>query len=454
MNSFLDILDSVKKGHKNNPNAKVALPVLDTKDLKSDSQSTEQEKWGFMFATGIECSSPVITGKNGQDVRRDQLAECHHYEYFKEDFRLTRELGLKFLRYGLPYHLINYSRGKYDWSFADEAMSEMQRVGIVPILDLLHFGIPDWLGNFQNPELPVRFADYAGEVAARYPWVRAYTPVNEIYISARASGKDGIWNERLKTDQGFVTAIKHLAAANILATKAIARSRKDLLVIQSESAEYVHHISPHPSHAVKFSNKLGFLALDLLYRKVPDADVMLYLLDCGFTRKEFDWFMLNDAAGYQIMGNDYYGRNEQLLLPDGTILRGQDILGWYLITKRYYSRYYRPVMHTETNVFDAKEAPLWLWKQWANVLRMRRDGVPVMGFTWYSLTDQVDWDTSLAEENNRVNECGLYDLKRRPHPVAETYRQLNEAFKDKITLLPHGEMFEFTMQNYNDHNQV
>lgn len=57
----------------------------------------------------------------------------------------------------------------------------------------------------------------------------------------------------------------------------------------------------------------GFLALDLLYRKVPDADVMLYLLDCGFTRREFDWFMLNDAAVYQIMGNDYYGRNEQLL---------------------------------------------------------------------------------------------------------------------------------------------
>ena len=454
MNSFLDVLDNVNKGYNNGINKNIALPVLSAEESKSDSQFTEQETWRFMVATGIECSSPVITGKNGKDFRRDQLAECKHYEYFKEDFRLTRELGLKFLRYGLPYHLINYAPGKYDWSFADEAMNEMQRVGIVPILDLLHFGIPDWLGNFQNPELPVRFAEYAGEVAARYPWVRAYTPVNEIYISARASGKDGIWNERLKTDQGFVTAIKHLAAANILATKAIARHRPDLLVIQSESAEYIHHISPHPSHTVKFSNKLGFLALDLLYRKVPDADVMLYLLDSGFTRKEFNWFMLNDAAGYQIMGNDYYGRNEQLLLPDGTILRGQDILGWYLITKRYYTRYYRPVMHTETNVFDANEAPLWLWKQWANVLRMRRDGVPVMGFTWYSLTDQVDWDSSLAEENNRVNECGLYDLERRPRPVAETYRQLIEAFDTKMTLLPHGEMFEFTMRNYNNHNQV
>ena len=257
----------------------------------------DDRSWSFAFATGIECSNPIITGKDGRDVRRDQLAECHHYDRFKEDLRLTRDLGLRYLRYGLPYHTVNPQRGRYDWSFADEAMGEMRRLGILPILDLLHFGVPDWLGDFQNPELPVRFAEYAGEVAARYPWVRGYTPVNEIYIAARASAKDGVWNERLKTDRGFVTALKHLAAANILATKEIARHRPDLIVVQSESAEYVHHISPHPSHEVKFSNKLRFLALDLLYRKVPDADVMLYLLDCGFTREEFDWFMMNDAAG-------------------------------------------------------------------------------------------------------------------------------------------------------------
>ncbi len=34
-------------------------------------------------------------------------------------------------------------------------------------------------------------------------------------------------------------------------------------------------------------------------------------------------------------------------------------------------------MHTGTNVFDADEAPTGLWKLCVNVLRMRRDGVPV-----------------------------------------------------------------------------
>ncbi|MBC8075030.1 MAG: family 1 glycosylhydrolase, partial [Chloroflexales bacterium] len=135
----------------------------------------------FMFATGIECSYPTIDhGK----TRRDMLEECDHYARFKEDLGLVKELGLRVLRYGLPYHRVHLGPDRYDWSFADEAMAEIQRLGITPILDLLHFGVPDWLGNFQNPELPIHFARYADAVAERYPWVRFYTPVNEIFVSA------------------------------------------------------------------------------------------------------------------------------------------------------------------------------------------------------------------------------------------------------------------------------
>lgn len=66
-------------------------------------------------------------------------------------------------------------------------------------------------------------------------------------------------------------------------------------------------------------------------------------------------------------------------------------------------------MHTETNLRDepAEEAELWLWKQWAHVLRARNGGVPVVGFAWYSLTDQVDWDSALREARGTVDKVGL-----------------------------------------------
>ena len=400
----------------------------------------EGDAGNFMFATGVECSYPTID--HGR-VRRDQLEECGHYEHWREDLGLVAELGLKVLRYGLPYHRTHLGPGRYDWDFADEAMAEIRRLGITPVLDLLHFGVPDWLGNFQNPELPVRFAEYAGAVAERYPEVRYYTPVNEIYVTAKASGLQGIWNEQLRSDSGFVTAMKHAVAASILANQAIARHRPDVVVVQSESAEYTHDVRSVPSAEIRLGNKLRFLSLDLLYAHPPDAEVCMFLLDNGLTRREYDWFMAGEPPGYQVMGNDYYGRNERILKPDGSSCQAEDVLGWHQITKAYYERYRKPVMHTETNVFDADEAPTWLWKQWVNVLRMRAEGVPVLGFTWYSLVDQVDWDTELAEKNGRVNPCGLYDLGRRPRPVAAAYRMLLEEF-GRITVVPHGEMFAVT----------
>ena len=394
----------------------------------------------FLFATGIECSNPTID--NGR-VRRDELEECGHYERWRDDLGLVRDLGLKVLRYGLPLHRTFLGPDRYDWGFADEAMREMRRLEITPILDLMHFGVPDWLGDFQNPELPTHFAAYAGAVAERYPWVRYWTPVNEIYVTARASGRDGLWNEQLKSDRGFVTALKHAAAASILATHEIARRCPNAVIVQSESAEYTHEARAVPSPQIRLENQLRLLSLDLLYAHTPDADVYRYALDNGLTRAEYDWFMAGEPPGYQIMGNDYYGRNEKILLPDGSLCQVEDVAGWYQITRQYYERYKKPVMHTETNVLDPDQAPAWLWKQWVNVLRMRASGVPVLGFTWYSLTDQIDWDIELAEKKGTVNPCGLYDLDRRPRPVAAAYRQLLEEF-GRITVVPHGELFAVT----------
>jgi hypothetical protein len=54
--------------------------------------------------------------------------------------------------------------------------------------------------------------------------------------------------------------------------------------------------------------------------------------------------------------------------------------------------------------------------------------VPVLGFTWYSLIDQVDWNVGLSRPLGNVNPVGLYDLNRDPRPVADSYRRLIKMF--------------------------
>jgi beta-glucosidase/6-phospho-beta-glucosidase/beta-galactosidase len=362
---------------------------------------------------------------------------CRHYERWQQDFHLTRDLGVRCLRYGPPYYRMHRGPGRYDWDWTDMVLPEMRRLGIVPIIDLCHFGVPDWLGDFQNPEWPDLFADYARAFAARYPWVRLYTPVNEMYVAAKFSGLLGWWNERLCSNRGFVTALKHLVRANVEAMHAILEARPDALFIQSESSEYFHTHDPDLLEEAERANERRFLALDLNYGHPISAAMFEYLMENGMTAEEYHYFARQNVREHCVMGNDYYVTNEHMLTAPGRTEMAGEVFGYYVITHEYYRRYNLPVMHTETNCRGDLEAKQWLWKTWSNILRLRQDGVPLCGMTWYSLTDQVDWDTVLREENGHANPFGLYDMDRKPRPVAEAYRDLIRRWRD-IPLLPNG----------------
>jgi beta-glucosidase/6-phospho-beta-glucosidase/beta-galactosidase len=86
------------------------------------------------------------------------------------------------------------------------------------------------------------------------------------------------------------------------------------------------------------------------------------------------------------------------------------------------------MMHTETNRMDAADAPRWLWRQWHNVQLIRKSGVPLVGFTWYSLTDQIDWSIGLSEPIGLVFPVGLFDLNRDVRTVGLAYKQLIDMF--------------------------
>lgn len=386
----------------------------------------------FMFATGIENSSPTI--QNGR-FRVDQIEQCGHDRLWKTDFDKVQELGIRFLRYGIPLHRTWLGPGSYDWSFTDVTYDSLRRRRILPMADLCHFGVPDWIGNFQNPDFPRLFTEYAQAFSERYQWLQLYTPVNEMYICALFSAAFGWWNEQLKSDRAFVTALKHIVKANVLAMEAILKVRADAIFIQSESSEYFHADSPKAIKPAEILNAKRFLSLDLNYGKRLDSEMYEFLLDNGMTREEYHFFLSRNLKHHCVMGNDYYITNEHRVSIDGSTTASGEVFGYNEITRQYYDRYLLPVMHTETNFIEGPrgdEAVYWLWKEWANVLRVRNNGVPIVGFTWYSLTDQIDWDIALRENNRRVHPVGLYDLDRNIRRVGVAYKQLIQDWRNVL----------------------
>jgi beta-glucosidase/6-phospho-beta-glucosidase/beta-galactosidase len=391
----------------------------------------------FMFATGIENSYPTIELPDGTQKRVDEMEKTRHYKYWKTDFKLTKEMGINFLRYGPPYYSVHLAPGQYDWSFADETFNALKELEITPIVDLCHFGVPDWLGNFQNPDFPEHFAEYAVAFAKRYSWCKIFTPINEIFIAATFSALYGWWNERLADDKYFVMALKNLCRANIMAMQGILKVHRDAVFIQSESAEYFHAEDPSCQPLSKMLNEKRFLSLDLVYGYPITVPMYEFLLENGMTRQEYHWFMNNASKIRCIMGNDYYITNEHLVKADGTITASGEIFGYHVITHQYFRRYNLPVMHTETNIMEPISVE-WLKKQWTNAYQLRQDGIPLLGFTWYSLIDQVDWDSALREDKGKVNSLGLYDINRHIRVVGKEYRKIIQLWSPVLDKEPFG----------------
>src|SRR4051794_41031427 len=115
----------------------------------------------FLWLTGIE--DTFITApwqKTGRTLDEYELTE--HYQRWREDLTLMAELGIKAARYGVPWHRINPERGKWDWSFADQSLGYMVELGIQPVVDLVHYGLPPWIdGAFLNPDFPQFMAEYS-----------------------------------------------------------------------------------------------------------------------------------------------------------------------------------------------------------------------------------------------------------------------------------------------------
>lgn len=382
----------------------------------------------FIFATGIECSYPTIAQGRW---RRDEMETMRHYQLWQRDFELARRIGVSHLRYGPPLHLLYTAPGVFRWELIDEAMADLDAHGPEPIVDLCHFGVPAWLGNFQNPDVAAALAEYAAAFARRYSWVRFYTPVNEMYVCARMSALDGLWNEQMRDEAAFITASFNLAAASVRMTDAILGARPDAVFVNSESGEFYQPCCPDPKieAEAKFENERRFLPLDLLYAHEVSGDMLDRLREHG-RAEEYRRFLGREVPRRTILGVDYYEWNEKLIDQDGHKRALGELFGWYVIASHYWERYRRTMMHTETNRIDASDAPRWLWRQWHNVQLLRRAGVPLVGFTWYSLTDQIDWGIALEEAIGTVDPVGLFDLNRDPRAVGLAYMHLISMHRD------------------------
>jgi beta-glucosidase len=143
----------------------------------------------------------------------------------------------------------------------------------------------------------------------------------------------------------------------------------------------------------------------------------------GVTSNDLSFFRERRALGQRWLGVDYYPSCEHRISSTGRITTTRKPMGFKRLATQYYQRYGLPIFYCETNRVSHLAVD-WLDEQWADLMALRASGVPVTGFTWYSLTDQIDWQHALRVERNDLFPVGLYDLRRNIRPVGLRYQEI------------------------------
>jgi beta-glucosidase len=377
---------------------------------------TSESAADFRWLTGFECSTFPQVGM-------DELALTQHDRFWGSDIIRALEAGCRTVRYGIRWHVVNPAPHVWDWSSVDGPMELMRHLGIEPIVDLFHFGVPTWLGTGVMTSI---FPDFQAELCAmfaqRYPWVRWYTPTNEPYIMAQFGGEIAAWYPYEQGLPSFVQALRNVARGLCEGWAAIRAERPDARMMVSDTCEFWHSEATDTQARARadLMNERRFLMHELYGGRIGrDHALRPWLVQHGMDEGDLDWFEEHPAP-LDVVGLDHYPHSEHQLRtgPNGRLIdetRPLEIQhGPAELTRQYFGRVGRPLIFAETGAPGTDETKIaWLDRLVSQVRTARADGVPVIGITWWGLIDQVDWGGGLRRFRHEIDATGLYELEWR-----------------------------------------
>jgi dTDP-4-dehydrorhamnose reductase len=393
---------------------------------------------------GIECTVNRVG-----DRYFDQLVRTGHHARVG-DLDLIAELGVRTVRYPVLWER-HAPRGlpAADWSWSDERLGRLRALGIEPIVGLVHHGSGPAHTSLVDERFPEELAAYARAVAARYPWVTRFTPVNEPLTTARFSALYGHWFPHARDDASFVRALLVQCRATALAMRAIREVIPGAELVSTEDLGSTQS-TPRLAYQAAFENERRWLSLDLLCGRVDRAHPLRQWLVKAAAGDAMIEEVLEELAARpcppSIVGLNYYltserwlddawqrwpawshGGNGQHRYADVHAVLAGKMLGLAPLLQAAWERYRLPLAITEAHLGGTRDEQLrWLVDIYNAASRARGAGVDVRAVTAWSTFGCYDWHILVTREDG-CYEPGLYDIRGpspRPTALARAVRAL------------------------------
>jgi len=390
-------------------------------------------KFPKKFLWGSATSSYQVEGNNKNcdwwqwekragKVRSGQA--CRHYEFYEQDFNLAKNLNHNAHRFSIEWSRIEPKEGKFsheELKHYIDVVSSLRRRNIEPIITLHHFTNPVWFskkGGWVNPrsvDYYLRYCNFVVNALCRnaHYWIT----INEPTIFISHAYIFGVWPPQEKSYLKATQVEEHLAWAHVKAYRLIHKIYKKTNLLK-------------PAVSIA-QNVMSFVPCKQNARNRFAAYIRSKVYNLGFIERILRHNVLRQKP-LDFIGINYYSRQlvevKKLEIGDfamGTCVKkrppvAKNSLGWDIYPRGIYDvllelkGYNLPIMITENGICTSDDRQRWkyIYDHLRYVYRAIEKGPKVIGYLYWSLMDNFEWDKGFAPR------FGLIDINYTTHKRA------------------------------------
>ncbi len=372
---------------------------------------------------------------------RESGQASNHYELFAEDHKLARELGHNAHRFSLEWAKIEPEPGKIDYQVVEHYHKVYQSLRdnqLTPITTLWHFTLPQWfidLGGFTKKENIRHFTNYCKFVGQTFKSeMGIINTINEPEVYVFNCYVSGEWPPQVKGLKNWPRLIRNLAIAHRHAYYSLKKINPEFQISVAKNNQVFR-----PDRKYNFlDNALTWWAdyhwnyefLRLVKNELDYIGLNYYFYHC----LRYKW---NQSKGKPAFFQLSYPTAEKTDLDWEVYPKGL-----YLITKKLWQKYHKPILITEHGFADSqdrlrangiREGLEWL-------LKSKNEGTQLMGYLHWSLIDNFEWAESFKPRFGLIEVNYSEKFRRTIRPSALAYKEYIAEFAPLFNS-PHHEQY-------------
>lgn len=364
-------------------------------------------------------------------VRERSGRAADGWRRYKEDLALAEKMGLNAFRFSIEWSRLEPTPGRFDpeaVAHYRDLLAECRARGLTPIVTLVHYTYPAWVDRlgpadakgWESKAAIAPYERYVRFVAKTFgPDIRYYLTFNEPTVMAEAGYLVGFWPPGKRSPAAFINAGRTLIAAHGRAYDAIHELDPDALVsFNNYAAAYQLAIDPKDDSVPAPGDDWFLKAF---------ANMLVPKRDDGRDAK---------ALKLDFVAVDYYKRLSipgQIIPPSPSVWHVYPE-GFSEVLERYHRAFGLPILVAENGLATDNGKPRadgwtrerYLVEHVAQLQKARAAGIPVFGYTYWTLTDNWEWGSFDDRFGLYRVECRSGDYTRHPTPAASVYKTIAE----------------------------